>query len=52
MNNEVTSNFNSMTFDFIEPSFQPLEVAVATNRGLLKFDFSSMLNFIFAIKVL
>lgn len=52
MKNEVTSNFSSMTFDFTEPRFQPLRVAVATNRGLLKFDFSSMLNFTFAIKVL
>lgn len=52
MNNEVTSNFSSMTFGFFESSFQPLQVAVATNRSLLKFDFPSMLNFTFAIKVL
>lgn len=51
MNNEV-SNFSFLTFDFIEHSFQPLQVAVATYSSQLQFDFPSMLNFTFAVMVL
>jgi len=52
MNKELCSNFSFLTFDFIEPHFQPLHVAVATYNSRLQFESPFMLDFTFAIMVL